>query len=444
MKSAFPVSNSVLKWSAYAFLVGFLIISSRLCAQEAVPAELASPTNPGLTQHEIEALQGQPEAPAPAVSGQQLAETPRRLHYGVTVTVRGIYDDNINISNVVHEDDYYFSIEPSVFFRYGDDTAEGNNAFSFIYRPQIFLFVNNSENDAVQHLIRVQANHNFGRLTVALSQDVQILDGADLNSLSDPTGHNANIDVGQRARHNIYTTQISDSYDLTGKLFLSNSIGLYIDDYEGSFIDSRNIYGNLFINYRYSDKLSIGLGGTAGYNPGEQGNPDQTYEQANVRANYAATAKVSVTASAGVEFRQFENDTRGTYVTPVFDLGASYQPFDGTAITLSGNRRVQNSASLGGQDYTTTNIHLAIAQRFLRRFSLGLAVGYENSEYFSTFQGVNATRSDDYYYVQPSIDATIARWWTAGGYYLYRQNSSSLSFFSFDDNQVGFRTTFTF
>ena len=412
--------------------------------QDAVPADIAAPANPALSSREIQTLQNQPTAPTGAVTGEQLAETPRRLNYGVTVSARGVYDDNVNISSFNRVSDYYIAIEPSFFIGFGGDPSEGASGLSLIYRPSVFLFVEHSENDAVQHLVRLQANHNFGRLTVALSQDVQILDGPDLNSISDPTGHNANIDVGQRARHNVFTTQISDNYDLTGKLFLSNATGLSNDDYESSFIGSKNVFVNLFLNYNYSQKLVVGVGGTGGFNTVEQGSPDQYYEQANIRLSYAATGKLSFSTSAGAEFRQFENDTRGTYISPVFDLSATYKPFDGTSVNLSGSRRIQNSAVLGGQDYTSTDLHLSVSQRFLRRFTLGLAVGYNNSEYFSAIRGVQANRSDDYYYVQPAVDANITRWWTAGGYYLYRKDSSSLAFFTFDDNQFGLRSTVTF
>jgi hypothetical protein len=434
----------------------YFLLTRCVVAQEAFTA----PTDTSLSPQEIQALQGPSTAAAPAVSGEQLADTPRRLNYGVSLTVRAVYDDNILLRSVRVEDDFYFAIEPMFFIGFGgQEDAAGASSVRFTYRPQIFLFLDHSDEDTIQHLIRLTGSHTFGRLTVSLSQDVQLLDGGDLNSLSDPTGHNANIDVGARTAHNIYTTQLSDSYLLTGKLFLSNGIGLAVDQYPDAFVGSNNIFANLFLNYIYSDKLTVGLGGTFGYNTVEQASPDQTYEQANIRASYAATGKISVSASVGVEFRQFEDTTFvgpmgpvtssvGTEINPVFELSASYKPFDGTSITLSGNRRIQNSASQLGQDYTTTNFHLNVSQRFLGRLTLGLAVGYENSEYFSTVQELAATRSDDYYYVQPSVDATIMRWWTAGAYYLYRQNDSqsnnALVNFGFRDNQVGLRSTVTF
>jgi hypothetical protein len=421
-------------------------------AQDAVPTDITTPDERVLSPNEALALQpvSSPSAmagvgPEVSVNGRPMAETPRRFKYGFSVTMRGVYDDNINISSITRTSDYYFTIEPSLFIGLGGEGSDAVTSLSLVYRPSLFLFADNSQNDTVQHLVRLQGAHNFGRLSLSFSEDVQILDGADLNSISDPTGHNANIDLGQRTRHNTFTTGLSDSYDLTGKLFLSNSFSFAIDDYPSQVgIGSRNFYGNLFINFNYSEKLVLGLGGTGGYNTVEQSSPDQIYEQANVRVSYNATAKVSLNASGGIEFRQFENNSRGTYVSPVYDLAASYQPFDGTSITLSGSRHTANSASLAGQNYASTTISLALKQRFMRRFSLSLATGFENSSYFSTVQGVNATRDDNYYYIEPSVDCTITRFWTAGAYYLHRENSSSFDFFSFYNNQFGVRTTLTF
>jgi len=443
--------NSIYRHSVAArFLLGsmaLLFFSRAAFAQDAVPAPDQRLLSPG----EVQALQsGSPPGtagggPQISVNGRPVAETPRRFQYSFSVTMRGVYDDNINISSFNRVSDFYFTIEPLITLGLGGGDSDTVNSLSLIYKPSVFLFADNSQNDTVQHLIRLQGAHNFGRLSLSLSQDVQILDGADLNSISDPTGHTANIDVGARTRHQIYTTGLSDSYTLTGKLFLSSAASFSVDDYSGPQIGSKNFSGNLFINYNYSEKLVLGIGGTGGYNTVDNNSsPDQTYEQANVRLNYAATAKVGVSASVGAEFRQFSSNSRGTYFSPVYTLSASYQPFDGTSISLSGSRHTANSASLAGQDFASTDINFAVNQRFMQRMSLGLAVGYENSDYFSTISGVSATRSDDYYYIEPSIDLTITRWWKIGAYYLHRQNSSSFDFFSFYDNQVGARSTLTF
>jgi hypothetical protein len=80
----------------------------------------------------------------------------------------------------------------------------------------------------------------------------------------------------------------------------------------------------------------------------------------------------------------------------------------------------------------------------LRRLFFGLAAGYENGDYFSTRSGIAADREDDYYFIEPSLDFNITRFWTIGVYYLYRENDSSLAPYSFYDDQFGLRTTVSF
>ncbi len=326
-----------------------------------------------------------------------------------------------------------------------DSSAEPRRFHYYIrldYMPSIILFVDHSENDAVEHLIHLEGQYRFNRLTLNLSQDVAILDSANLNSTLDTTGLQANVDVSTPTRLNLFTTRLRANYELSGKLFLTGEFDASIYDYP-DFISSEIFSGGLYINYNWTPKVVVGIGGTAGYDLVDDPNPDQTFEQANVRLSYQATAKLSFTASAGVEFRQFDGN-RGERTSPVFQAGALYHPFDGTTVTLTADRRMLNSGFFPDQDFAVTDVILRIQQRLLQRIYLGLAAGYENADYFSTVSGVNATRNDNYYFVEPSVDVLITRFWSAGAYYLHRQDFSSINFFSFYDNQVGVRTTFRF
>lgn len=432
-------------------------------AQVAVESPpFTEPSLPVITPGEADALRSEPPSstrasvpletsargPDVELNGRPVAETPRRFQYTLSATMRGVYDDNIYNSSINHVSDFYFTIEPAISLTLGGADSNGVNSLNLIYRPSLFLFLDNSQNDTVQHVVRLQAAHRFGHLSLSLSQDVQILDGTDLNSLSDPTGHQANTDAGGRNKHQIYNSQLSGSYDLTGKLFLSGGGSFSADQYQ-SLISSQNFGANLFLNYNYSEKLVVGVGGTGGYNttdnpgPTSTVNNDQTFEQANLRLNYSATAKISLSASGGVEVRQFGSNS-GNNISPVYELSASYQPFDGTSLSLSGSRRTMNSASLAGQDFSESTINFALNQRFMQRFFFGFAVGYTNSSYFSTVSGVTATRNDNFYYIDPSVDFNVTRFWTVGAYYVHREDSSSFPFFSFADNQVGIRTRLTF
>ncbi len=370
------------------------------------------------------------------------AATPRRIRYQVGLSVRAIYDDNINLSSISRENDFYSTIEPTIELGIGQ---RDGNFVALTYAPQAYLFLNHPENDALQHIISFTGQYRFPLLTLSLIQDVQLLDGTGLTSLTG-TGTDftrTNLDVAGRTRVNIYTTRINANYSFTGKTFLTGGLYYSISDYE-TLIDSTVLSGNAYFNYTYSPKLAIGLGIVGGYNKVGSPSQDQTFEQINARASYELSGKVSATVSAGIEFRQISGGGPDENGAPVFDGSIFYQPFDGTSLALIFSRRTLSSATLSSQNLYSTSAILSARQRFLQRIYLGLSVGYENSSYFSTVSGIASTREDEYYFLQTSLDFDITRFWTAGIYYFYRENDSSLDTFSFYANQFGLRTALIF
>ncbi|MDQ6623816.1 MAG: outer membrane beta-barrel protein [Verrucomicrobiota bacterium] len=390
-------------------------------------------------------------APRAEISGgDAVSAVPKRFQYAFRLNGRAVYDDNIYLRQFDKVDDYFLTVEPGVTIGFGDIVGHDMNSIRLDYAPSFFFYADHPQSNAIQQIIRLDGQYRLGHLSLGLSQDVQLLEGANPSSTTFTTGTTPtlNIDTNGNTQVNIYSTTLTASYDLTGKTFLSGGLHFTAYDYYQSLISSESIDGNLFINYIYSPKLTVGLGGTFGYNWVASTNPDQTFEQVNLRLNYQATGKVSLDGSVGVEFRQFQdtanNQSDGTYVSPVYELGATYQPFDGTTVSLHGSRRTQNSAVFAGQDYSTTDINLSVRQRFLQRIYLGISAGYQHSDYFSTSQLVSATRTDNYFYLQPTLDFTLTRFWTMGAYYLHREDDSSANAFRFDDNQYGLRTSFTF
>src|SRR5437868_11230950 len=292
-------------------------------------------------------------------NGNPVNENFRRFRYNVGVTVREVYDDNINISSFQRISDTYTVIEPGIHLGFGD-SAGGFNYLTFDYIASVYFFAQQTERDTVEHLIHLAAQHDFGHLVLGLSQDVRIIGVTSISSLSNTTGVQANTDVGGASRVNIYTTTLNGTYDLTGKLFLGGQASYLVVDYE-TMISSRVASANLFINYVYSPKLVIGLGATGGVNSSDGPTADETFEQMNVRANYIVSGKISLSLSGGLEFRQLSGG--GNHISPVYEIAGSYRPFENTTVTIAGSRHTNSSAALAGQDYSETSISLTFSQR---------------------------------------------------------------------------------
>jgi hypothetical protein len=366
----------------------------------------------------------------------------RRIYYKFGLTVRGVWDDNIFLTNTNHVSDYYFAIEPWITVGVGDLEGRNKSYLRLDYMPSAILYVDHSDQDAFNQLIHLEGGYSSGRWTFSLAEDIAILESAWFNSFFDTTGLWANTDAGGDTRVNLFNTRARADYQLTGKVFLQGEFDSSIYFYPDN-ISSYMISGGLYVYYNWLPKVSVGIGGTVGYDWVDAPTTNQTFEQVNARLNYEVTSKFFLYASAGVEFRQFDGN-RDTYISPVFEVGSIYTPFSGTTITFAAGRRIYNSGFLANQDFGATYVTGRFQQRLFRRLYLGLGAGYENSDYIATDRDVSATRNDDYWFIEPSLDVGITRWLSAGVYYLHREDSSDINSSSFDDNQVGVRATVRF
>src|SRR5437867_6539122 len=189
---------------------------------------------------------------------------PRRFHYELRLTVRGVWDDNIFISHTNRVSDYYFAIEPEITIGFGDIEGRSRAYLRLDYMPSAILFVNHSDEDAFNQLIHLEGGYQFGRLRLTLAQDVALLESANLNCIIDTTGLWANLDASASTRVNIFNTRMRVQYDLTGKLYLQGEFDSYVYFYPGNIRDY-TVSGGLYLYYNWLPKVSVGVGGTFGY-----------------------------------------------------------------------------------------------------------------------------------------------------------------------------------
>src|SRR5437016_5173140 len=189
-------------------------------------------------------------------AGAAITSAPKRFQWGVRLTIRGVYDDNILLSHFDRISDWYVAFEPAIAIGYGDSIVGRNgNYIRLDYAPSIFVYADHSDDDSIQHLIRLEGQYRLGRLTLGLSQDVQILHGSHLDtSTLDASAISVagsiNAGVNGRTHVDIYRTNVGASYDLSDKTFLSSEFHYIVNDFN-TLISSDEVYGNLFFNYKY-------------------------------------------------------------------------------------------------------------------------------------------------------------------------------------------------
>ena len=114
--------------------------------------------------------------------------------------MRGVWDDNIFLSHTNKVSGYYFAIEPVITIGWGDIAGRSRSYLRLDYMPSAILFVDHSDQDAFNQFLHLEGGYSSGRLTLTLSEDIALLQSANLNSFYDTTGLWANTDASGPTR----------------------------------------------------------------------------------------------------------------------------------------------------------------------------------------------------------------------------------------------------
>ena len=365
-----------------------------------------------------------------------LAAVNEKLRYVGVVSAQVMYDDNIFIRHFDRQSDVIFSLSPTVAVGIGDvrpefkrlmldtfgpaeidDTYDSRNFFFIRYTPTGRLFIDHSEEDAVDQDAALVARWQMAYLTLDMRSQFQHLSTPD-------------IDVGGRVRRTVFSQEFSATYSYSDRTSFQSLLLGNVRHYSTK-IDSREVASQNWINYRAGAWTDVALGGTVGVLDVEHANA-QWYEQALARVRYNLSERTRLEAHGGAEVRQTDGDDR---VTPVFGISARYLPYDGTLLSVQAARRVESSAATPNLNIEYTGGTLSAEQRFAQHYYLGLAVSYENAHYYG-IDGSPFSRDDDVFSIEPNFRVELSRSAAVQAGYVYRTDSSTVSRFTFDQNQV--------
>ena len=365
-----------------------------------------------------------------------------------------IYDDNISLhdpprraANGINApqgpkplgDDFIFTFSPGIIVAKPTTLQDSRTAFSLDYSPSFIFFLENDQENSIDHAAKAEAGYAFTKLTLGLVQNFSATAGGV-------------VDVGTRVNQKSYQTAANARYEMSEKTFLQLDGTYRLTDYE-TLTDSDEWSVTPTVNYQISPKVTLGLGVTYGQlSVSDQTTHvvtnttrtntfitvkerSQSYVGPTLRASYKTTEKTDISLSVGAEYRMYSDGSSA--FSPVFSLAGGYRPFEGTSFTIEGHRREQNSAVLSGANFISTGVSLSARQRLRERLFGTITASYDNADYEPARRNVSVTRQDDYFLLRYGVEAIVGRSWTIGLFHQYREDKSSDKSFSFSNNQVG-------
>ena len=204
-----------------------------------------------------------------------------------------------------------------------------------------------------------------------------------------------------------------------------------------------------WLNYQATSKTTLGLGAGAGYNFVDSG-PDWTFEQVQGRVVWLPAAKLSVQATAGVQFQQFNGESSdgtaaasGTETFPLFGAAIAYRLFEQTSLSLSANHTIGNAYE-DDRFSEVTIVDAGVRQRLFEHISLDVVPAYNFRKYKSSLPGLAVEREDEYFSIYCGLSTVLFQKLNVAVFYQYTDNDSDDAGLSFVSRQVGARIEYRY
>ncbi len=341
------------------------------------------------------------------------------------------YEDNVLLTRPDEdgkESESFLSASSYINLDYGPNAW--GLAFNISYNPNYQWALNGNVDDAFNQSIGVNVNWTGARTRINLS-----------TGFSDITG--ADIDVGDRVERTAADFFLGIAYDYSAKTTFGTTFSSELLNYDGDYFGSNSYLSSVYADYAITPKTRLGL--SVGYSYTEvEGGVDYYDTNAQVRASWAASSRLSISASGGIQKTESDNFDD---LDPIFELTGSYDLSGNgkTSASLSAYRSYHASAELLNQGYWSNGVSLSVSRAIVERARAAVAVGYEYATYEANAAEVIATREDGYFYIRPNFTYVITGRSSLTVYYQYSNNDSTgFGASSFERNSCGAMLTWAF
>ncbi|MDP3071626.1 MAG: hypothetical protein Q8N18_15150 [Opitutaceae bacterium] len=240
------------------------------------------------------------------------------------------------------------------------------------------------------------------------------------------------LEIGAQTTRESYGSSLSGSRQIGPKTTIDLS-GHYSFGTATGLVNGRSISVNESINYKVSPKLNMGVGLSHGISLRSAG-ADSDFFRPQLRASWQPTAKTSLSASAGYEYRHFDVNGRNRLENPVYNLSLGYSPVAPTSFTVSASASEGDSFFLN-RATRTTGLTFGVEQRFLGRFFFTGSYSSGKTDYVAVDRGLILDRRDKSDAFGASLSTAFSRRASLSLSYTQIKNTSDTTRFSQSSHQ---------
>lgn len=392
-----------------------------------------------------------------SVAGAAFAQKP--LNFSASQSVS--YDDNIYL---VNDDVRSDPSNPASKMNEKTSSAISTTSVGFDYAaniPNTALAVAVNGKAAYNAYSEDASKNNYidGRASVGIGNRIFKLNN-DFVYTEDP----ANSELTKRAK------RISNGASFEVKTSAENplGIGFTVSDYLDKYLDDTYTVNGIDYNNKNLSRNRVNGGVQLYYNMSSKTNvyaeyvfSATSYDESDVNDSKSSTvaagingqiaSKVTGSAKATYEMRKYDNDkiigaetADDDASVAGYNVSVTWKPSEQNAITLAGERRMEETQFGLNRYYVTTGVSVTLKQKIMDKITATLTAAYENMAYpednptawAATSYG-GESRTDNLLRIRPSLDYKFQQWLSAGVWYQFRDRSSDQDTFEYANNQAG-------
>jgi len=296
------------------------------------------------------------------------------------------YGDGLASSSGNDESTVIQQLTPRVFVVFAEKT-------NLTYSPSYTWYSSDSYESTVSHTASASASWQTGEVVFNFGQNY-----ARTNS---PL-----IETGLQTEQETWATNLDASYPLGDKTRLSGGLGRSVRNTD-LFTDVETWSGNVALS-RVVNPALTGTASVAGSYSSFDTGADLVSRSVNVGASWKPGVKASANLSAGLNFSGFTGDGKQS-TSPIYSGSLTYQLFETTGLSLSGQRSV-NTSYYSNQFTRDTSYQAALSQRIFQRYYFSGSLLWSRSSYIGRTPGdLPVAREDDSWMTSAQISTQILR-----------------------------------